>query len=223
MRLFYLLPVVCTLIACGQSWTVAQTENKTEPGAAWESLFDGKTMGHWKVSDFGTSGEIVVEEGELRIGFGDGLSGVTWDKPESLPKLDYEIQLQARRTGGVDFFCGLTFPVADSFASLIVGGWGGALVGISSLDGADASHNETRKAVELDDNRWYTIRMRVTKNKLEAWIDKDKLVDVVTTGKKVSIREGIEAACPLGICTWNTSSAVKNIKIRKLDPSEISK
>jgi hypothetical protein len=177
-------------------------------------------MGNWIISEYGTSGEIVIEGGELRIGFGDGLSGVTWSKPETLPKMDYEIQLEAKRTTGVDFFCGLTFPVADSFASLIVGGWGGALVGISSLDGADASHNETRKAVELDDNRWYTIRMRVTKNKLEAWIDKDKLVDVATTGKKVSIREGIEAATPLGIATWNTSSAVKNIKIRKLEAAE---
>ena len=32
-------------------------------------------------------------------------------------------------------------------ATLIVGGWGGGLVGISSIDGEDASNNSTRSNV----------------------------------------------------------------------------
>lgn len=44
-----------------------------------------------------------------------------------------------------EFFCGLTVPVrtGTECVSLIVGGWGGSLVGISSIDGLDASETST--------------------------------------------------------------------------------
>ena len=66
---------------------------------------------------------------------------------------------------GADFMCGLTFPVGDSHASLILGGWGGTVAGISSIDGHDASENETSSFISFPKDRWYTIRMRVTPNK----------------------------------------------------------
>ncbi len=92
--------------------------------------------------------------------------------------MNYEVALDAMRVMGSDFFCGLTVPVGTNFCSLIVGGWGGSLVGISSLDGMDASENETTKFVSFESGRWYRIRLRVTEKKIEGWIDKDKLVDV---------------------------------------------
>ena len=75
------------------------------------------------------------------------------------------------RVDGIDFFCGLTFPVADSHASFIVGGWGGTVVGISSIDGMDASENATTKYVKFQLKRWYKIRIRVTPTSIQAWID----------------------------------------------------
>ena len=48
-----------------------------------------------------------------------------------IPKINYEVALDAMRVSGSDFFCGLTVPVNDSFCSLIVGGWGGGLGGVS--------------------------------------------------------------------------------------------
>ena len=62
---------------------------------------------------------------------------------ETFPKVDYEVNLDAKRVAGNDFFCGITFPVGKRFCSLIVGGWGGATVGLSSIDGKDAAENET--------------------------------------------------------------------------------
>jgi hypothetical protein len=132
--------------------------------------------------------------------------------------MNYEIALDAMRVNGSDFFCGLTVPVGDSFCSLIVGGWGGALVGISSLDGMDASENETTKYVTFQQGRWYRIRLRVTQDRLEAWIDQDKLADVVTSGKKISLRPGeIEESKPFGIACWQTSAALRQIKLRSVD------
>src|SRR5690606_25452467 len=116
-----------------------------ESAEGGQILFDGKTLAGWKVTDFAGHGEVHVKDGVLRIEMGAGLGGVTYTNP--VPKLDYEVTLQARKIAGGDFFCGLTVPVRDSHCTLIVGGWGGGLVGISSIDGMDASENETMKVL----------------------------------------------------------------------------
>jgi hypothetical protein len=147
---------------------------------------------------------------------GDPFTGIDWTN--SFPKMNYEIAFDAMRLSGSDFFSGLTVPVGDSFCSLIVGGWGGALVGISSLDGMDASENETTKYQNFLQNHWYRIRLRVTQDRLEGWIDQEKLIDVVTSGKRISLRPGeIEESKPLGIACWQTSAALRQIKFRAVD------
>jgi hypothetical protein len=189
----------------------------TAPAAApseGRSLFDGKTLEGWTVSDFGGHGDPVVEDGKLILPVGEGLTGVTCTG--KLPKTKYEVSLDAQRTQGHDFFCGLTFPVGDSFASLIVGGWGGAVCGISSLDGNDASSNDTTTRRKFENDKWYHIRLRVTDDKIQAWIDDEKIVDVVTTGKKISVRGDIEQSCPFGLATWRTTAALKDIRIVEL-------
>ena len=60
---------------------------------------------------------------------------MTWTK--DFPKTDNELSLEAMRADGTDFSCGLTFPVGSSPCTLIVGGGGGSVVGLSSLDGPD--------------------------------------------------------------------------------------
>ena len=51
---------------------------------------------------------------------------------------------------GGDFFCGLTFPYGDASCTFVVGGWGGGLVGLSSINGDDASENETRTTISWE-------------------------------------------------------------------------
>ncbi len=63
------------------------------------------------------------------------------------------------------------FPVKKSHCSLVLGGWGGSLTGLSSLDGFDASENETTNVMDFKEGQWYKIRLRVTEKKIEAWID----------------------------------------------------
>jgi hypothetical protein len=109
----------------------------------------------------------------------------------------------------------LTVPVEDNFCSLIVGGWGGSLLGISSLDHMDASENETTKFMNFEQQRWYRIRLRVTAGRLEGWVDKEKLIDVVTKDKKLSVRPGdIELSKPMGLSAWQTTAALRNIQVR---------
>lgn len=195
------------------------TENR------WQTLFDGKSLTDWKRTEFG-GGDVTVEKrfrGEqsvIKVSSGVALSGFNWTG-EALPKTNYEIALEAMKLEGTDFFCGLTFPVGDSYASLILGGWGGGTVGISSIDNRDASDNETTQHIAFRKNRWFKIRVRVTPATLEAWLDNKRIVNLQLTGKMISLRPGeIAQSVPLGISTYQTSSAFRAIKIRGLSAKE---
>lgn len=182
-----------------------------------KALFDGKTLQGWAVTGFAGHGEVRVEKEMIVLEQGY-LTGVHWTN--GVPHGNYEISLEARRVTGNDFFCGLTFPIAGTNATLIVGGWGGGVVGISSIDGNDASENETTKFLGFERNRWYAIRVRVTPEKLEAWLDQDRIVDVKTAGRKFSLRSGpIEESVPLGVATYETTAHLRNIKLKLLDAS----
>ena len=189
----------------------------------WKNLFDGKTLAGWKRSTFASQGEIKVgtpsKDGKSAIvlEMSDNLSGITLTNLADLPQMNYEVALEAMKLDGSDFFCGLTFPVGKSSASFIVGGWGGAVVGISSIDGADASENETTKFMKFERNKWHRIRVRVTPAKIEAWIDDDQMVDVETKDRKISLRFGeIENSLPFGIAAYQTRAAVRDIRLRRL-------
>lgn len=178
-------------------------------------LFDGKTLKGWAVTDFAGHGEVHVQKGLLVLEQGY-LTGVHWTNTP--PTNNYEISLEAMRMGGHDFFCGLTFPIAGTNATLIVGGWGGGLVGISSIDGYDASENETTGFRAFKRDTWYAIRLRVTSERLEAWLDGEQIVNVKTVGRRFSLRSGpIEESVPLGIATFETKAALRNIVMRQLD------
>jgi len=112
-------------------------------------MIQGNSLGKWKQTDFAGHETVIVENGVMKIGMGIELNGVNWTG--ELPKEPYEIRFEARRVQGNDFFCGLTFPVKESHATLVLGGWGGALVGISSLDNLDASENETGDVYVFED------------------------------------------------------------------------
>lgn len=196
-----------------QNSPAEQPQAKTGP--EWESLFDGKSLGNWRSTNFGGEGEVSVEDGTIVLPHGDDMTGVTW-RGEPPARMDYEIEVEAQRVDGHDFFCGLTFPVGPDACSLICGGWGGGKTGLSSLDGLDASQNETSQWIDYDNGRWYRIRVRVTEHRIEAWLDDKQIVDADTTDRKVSIRGEVDPSKPLGIATWRTTGAIRAIKFRKL-------
>jgi hypothetical protein len=185
----------------------------------WKPLFDGKSLGGWKKSYERGSGKVEVKDGAIVLGTGEKMTGVTYAKGD-FPKTDYEVVLEAKRVEGRDFFATTTFPVGDAYCSLVVGGWGGMVTGISSINGADASENETTGSMDFKTGQWYKLRIRVTKDKLDAWIGDEKVVDVELKGRKVSTRIECEECQPFGICTWDTTGAVRDVKVRKLTEEE---
>jgi hypothetical protein len=175
-------------------------------------LLADDSLAGWKISNFGGEGECSVKNGQLVIEMGYPLSGVTSTRKD-LPTRDYEMSLEAKRTQGNDFFCGLTFPVNDSHCTLIVGGWAGAVVGLSCVDEQDAARNATKKIMKFDDDRWYRIRVKVG-DAIEAWVDDQQVVNLATAGHKFSLRAETLVSRPLGICTFETSAAYRNVVIR---------
>lgn len=178
---------------------------------------NGISMRGWQVTGFGGHGQVSVQNGEVRIERGAELSGFNWTNANVLPKTNYEIELDAMKLDGYDFFCGLTLPFSNSFFTFVVGGWGGGIVGISSINGADASENDSTRNLYFEKNRWFHIRVQVTPEKIVAWIDQDKVVDLQVDGRRISMRGGeIETSVPLGIATYQTSALIKNIRLKRL-------
>lgn len=197
----------------------------------WRTLLDGTNLQGWKTSRFFRPGAIRCLPAEppaaaptnapagpaVYLGAGDDLTGITYTN--AIPAMNYELRLEAMRVAGGDFFCGLTFPVGSNHCTFVVGGWGGMLVGISSIDGMDASENETGTTMEFANGRWYAIAVRVTPGRIEADIDGQRVVGVDVAGRRVSMRPGeIEESAPLGVACWRTPAAIRNIRIRNLPP-----
>lgn len=184
--------------------------------ARWHDLLEGDARARWRTTSFGGEGDVTVEPGIVTLDFGSPLTGITWDG-EWPTRRDYEIEVLACRVEGSDFFCGLTFPVGEDHLTLVVGGWGaGTLVGISSLDGLDASENETCSHHKFELGRTYSIRVRVAGTRVTATIDDATVADVDTAGRELSLRAEVEPSRPLGIAAFRTRAEIRGLRWRPL-------
>jgi hypothetical protein len=174
-------------------------------------LFNGVSLDNWEIIDFEGHGNVSIADSSIIIEKGDLISGIRWTK--DFPKTNYEINLDAKRVDGRDFFCGMTFPVKESFVTLVLGGWGGAVVGLSSIDGYDAANNQTGNQYRFASGWWYAIRLRVTDKKIEAWVEDEKIVDFTIDNSSLSLRSEVELSVPFGITTYKTTGALRNIKL----------
>ena len=171
----------------------------------------------WKALQFGGDGSAAWEDDTLHLDLGVELTGSLYEG--DLPQIPYELELESRRLNGSDFFCGLTFPVRskDECLTLILGGWGGGTVGLSSIDGKDASENDSTFYQNFENEQWYAIQLRVMEDRIEVRIDGEKIIDLPTTGKALGLRPGmIELCAPLGLAAWQTEAEFRGLRWRSL-------
>ena len=210
MPVIHLLRLICLgLIHSANADSVLENTPKV--------LFDGVSFENWEITDFAGHGDVGLDDnGCAVLEFGIALTGMNWIGDE-LPRVNYEVQWQAKKVMGTDFFGSLTFPYLKNHATLILGGWGGALVGISSIDGFDASENETATAHLFKLNQWYWCRLRVTDSHFKFWVDQEKLIDCEVIGRDVSMRSGeIELSKPLGFSTYDTTGLIRDVRLYEL-------
>ena len=186
----------------------------------WTELFDGKTLDGWKKTEFGGEGEVYVEDNGIVLEPGSPMTGIHTER--KLPRMNYEVEFEAQRNDGSDFFACLTFMVQDKPCSLVLGGWGGGVCGLSSIDDMDASENETTSYQDFKQGEWHTVRLRVREGKIEAWLGEMSIVDVETADRELSIRFEVEPSQPFGLAAFQTRSIIRKIRIRELTAAEIS-
>lgn len=210
-------PLLAAFLVLGTAIATAEDKPAATPEAPKEIvLFNGKSLDDWESVDVGGSGVVELEGGLMLINQGENVSGAIYKKAAELPMTNYEITLEAKRMQGVDFFVGLTFPVGDvkHCATLICGGWGGSVTGISCIDGMDASDNNTSTYQRYKDDEWYAIKLRVTPKNISVWLGDKQIIDEDIEGKKISVRPGaIESYLPLSLTTFNTMAAIRNVKL----------
>ena len=207
------VPQADSLQATGSQDVASESPDEPKPVA----LLDNDELTGWETIQFGGEGECRIKDGVLTLPAGDPLTGIASIR-DDLPKTNYELSLSARRVRGIDFFCGLTFPVADSHCTLIVGGWSGCVVGLSNIDHQDASTNESRVFMKFEKERWYEIKVRVQPEKISVWIDGQQVIDQDIQGRHISLRNETVPTAPLGLCTFETTAEIKNLTLRRLRP-----
>ena len=179
------------------------------------SLFNGKDLTGWKVSQFGGEGEVEVKDGSVFLNYGNPITGITYTG--EVPKVNFEVELEAQKVDGNDFFVGLTVPYQDTHMSLILGGWGGVVCGISSFDYADASENDTSFVRTFEKKKWYKIKLQVMESRVRAFIDGKQVIEKEIDGNKIHTRPEIDPSKPFGIAAFETQVMYRNITLRKIE------
>jgi hypothetical protein len=110
----------------------------------------------------------------------------------------------------------MTFPVKESFLTLVLGGWNGAVAGLSCINGYDAANNETGNQYRFGSGWWYAVRLRVTDTKIEAWIEDEKIIDFTIGNSVLSLRSEVESSVPFGFTTYKTTGALRNIRLHMI-------
>jgi hypothetical protein len=177
------------------------------------SLFDGKSLGAWKPVSFGGEGDVSIVNGAIRLERGNDLTGVVWTG--KVPGPSYRLQMEAMRVDGSDFFCAVTFPVAGSHCTFVVGGWGGTVVGFSNLDGLDASENDTSHTVTFTDRQWYQVGVDVTPTHVKGLIDGTVVAEAALAGREVDVRIEMVPCQPLGLASWRTIADIRTITLEE--------
>jgi hypothetical protein len=204
-----------------------------EPGGEfgpWVDLFDGKSLGQWQaVAHFpdalhkkadGAGGQVRVDDGQILIEPGNPLSGITWRAP--FPSIDYEVEVEARRVDQLNAFCNLIFPIGDSSSALYVGAKRGTMAGLFQVDGRFfLDGNVTTRERQFEHGRWYRVRLRVTDERVAAWVDDERLFSISRAAHVLGVAPRSAAPLlPFGVGTFNAGSALRAIRMRTRKPPD---
>lgn len=194
----------------------SKESSKQESKVQWKKVLPESGLEGWEKTNFGGEGAVEIKDGVLVLMPGEPMTGVN-KLGKDFPTENFEMQWQAQRLDGSDFFVGITFPVGKEHCSLIVGGWGGGLVGISSIDGNDASENETASYRNFKNGQWYEFKVRVDAKNITVWIDKEQILEVPRGERKFSVRAEVMRSRPLGYCVFQSKVTVKDWVYRTID------
>lgn len=178
-------------------------------------LFTPDRLEGWAATDFFQPGQVTIRDGVVTLGKGNPMTGITITRKE-LPQNNFELSYEARRLEGDDFFAAATFPVGDGFLTFVNGGWSGNVTGLSSIDGADASENETGRRVDFENGSWYRFGIEVFGAKVKVSVDGKVVVDFDGTGRSLKTRVESRPSQPLGFASFGSVGEIRNARLRRI-------
>jgi hypothetical protein len=173
----------------------------------------------FRETEFGGEGLASIAGNHILLEPGVPLSGVTWTGVP--PEAPYVFEVEFTKRYGNDFPCALTFPVAGSHLSLVLGGWGGTVCGLSSLDGLDASRNETRFVRAFPPGVRTHVRVAVSDEVVCAAIDGVEVVRLALAGRTLGVREELLPSRPLGIASFATAVELHSVRWAPADRARV--
>ena len=204
------MKIILSLLVCGALSLHAEPR----------SLFNGKDLSGWKAADIWGNGKVeVLSNGVISCGLGKSLTGIAYTN--SFPTMSYEVKMEAMRKEGYDFFVAMTLPVESNACTVVIGGWGGGLCGISSINFLDAAENQYSAGLVLKSDIWYTLRVRVTPGLLEVFLN-DTLYTAKVKFESSSVftlRAGsdIDKTLPFGLATYETHALWRNLTVTLIE------
>ncbi|MBM3958060.1 MAG: DUF1080 domain-containing protein, partial [Gemmatimonadetes bacterium] len=185
----------------------------------WVSLFDGKTLDGWRVvteHQDARQGKARVDRGRILLEEGDPRALIAWTG--AFPTTDYELSLEAMRVAGGGDFGSIFFPVGRSSCILVVGAWGGSLVGLDVVDGLRVNQNPASKRVPFQEAQWYPLRLRVTAKAIQAWVGDEQVVRQPIEGHTLAVSQQLVPTGQLGLYAWRAAAAIRGVRVRRLGP-----
>jgi hypothetical protein len=149
---------------------------------------------------------------------------VKYTGPDILDLKGYEIAWESMRLEGADFFSSLTFPVGNlkQCVSFVNGGWGGTVVGISCIGYAFANEGPASGGYNFVNGRWYDFTLQVTPEVIRALINGTQQFKVTVKGQALTMHPSEITTCvPLGFAAYSCTGAIRNVRIRPLNPGEL--
>lgn len=186
-----------------------------DANAEWIDLSPHLMPEAWQATSFGGEGEIEFLADAVELGFGSPLTGLHWAGDLPLGPA-YQLEVEASRIDGTDFFCGLNFPIGESAATVVLGGWGGALCGLSCIDGLDASMNATRSFQSFEPGESVRLRVEVSARQVRAWLDEEPLFVIERGGAQFELRTEVTPGGRLGISSFQTRARIHAVRWRAL-------
>lgn len=166
----------------------------------WDRSFEQTTPGAaWKIED----GCLVQRGGDanVRLTFGD----TAWR--------DYELTLEAQKTGGAEGFL-ILFRVKskDEFYWANLGGWGNQRHGLERglKDGQRWRGVGKVAPGAIETGKWYAIRVRCEGPHVQVWLDDQPVLDLTDDSKA-------HLAGKVGVGTWSTQARFRKLKVASLD------
>ncbi|MBL9118111.1 MAG: hypothetical protein JNJ83_24100 [Verrucomicrobiaceae bacterium] len=195
--------------------------SKVPPPVATHSLLSAKWQSRWKVPVIPEVGRAEVKENSIRLESGAPMTVVRFDALDELGVnlAHYEVNFEARRIEGNDFFAALTFPIGskDRCLSFINGGWGGGTTGLSNIDHTPASDNLTASLQRYVLGQWYGFNLMVTPEEILVRMDGRSIIRTAAQGQHFGLRPGdIELCAPFGFASYETVGEVRSVMIKSL-------